>query len=239
MPQWEHDVFDLPVQLAHHQVGESRRASMPGTRRMDYPASAPTGGLIINHVLTVAPNRNRRDLSVSPLGCSGKQATNREGAMNRADFAAELARRRAAAGLSLADLAKRAHLHRGYAGNVEHGHRWPTETVARALDSALDAGGELLDTWKAANRAARTQTRSGDQGLVELLELAARAEASDVSLTTLDLLDCRVDTMARTCTRLPPAELLREVRTSAGQIGRLLDGRATLAQRRRLLTSAG
>lgn len=159
--------------------------------------------------------------------------------MNRADFAAELARRRAAAGLSLADLAKRAHLHRGYAGNVEHGHRWPTETVARALDSALDADGELLATWEAANRAARTQTRSADEDLVELLELAARAEASDVSPTTLDLLESRVDTMARAYTRCPPAELLRDVRAAARQIGRLLDGRATLAQRRRLLTSAG
>jgi transcriptional regulator with XRE-family HTH domain len=114
-----------------------------------------------------------------------------------ADFAADLAPRRAAAGLSLAHLAKRAHLHRGYATNVEHGHRWPTETVARALDSALDAGGELLATWEAANRTPRRQTRSADEHSVELLELAARAEASDVSATTLDLLDSRVDTMAR------------------------------------------
>ena len=157
-------------------------------------------------------------LSVSPPDCGGKQATNREGAMNPADFAAELARRRAAAGLSLADLAKRAHLHRGYAGNVEHGHRWPTETVARALDSALDADGELLATWEAANRAAHTQTRSADEDLVELLELAARAEASDVSPATLDLLDSRVDTMARAYTRCPPADLLRDVRAAARQI---------------------
>jgi transcriptional regulator with XRE-family HTH domain len=159
--------------------------------------------------------------------------------MNRAQFTAELARRRAAAGLSLADLAKRAHLHRGYAGNVEHGKRWPTETVARALDAALDADGELLATWEAANRAPRTQSPSTDGHSVELLELAARAEASDVSPATLHLLDSRVDTIARAYTRQPPAELLRDVRASARQISRLLDGRATLAQRRHLLTSAG
>lgn len=70
--------------------------------------------------------------------------------MKRADFAAELAHRRADAGLSLAALAN---LHRGYAGNIEHGHRWPTETVARALDTALDADGALLATWEAADRA--------------------------------------------------------------------------------------
>lgn len=28
---------------------------MPGTRRVDHSASAPTGGLIINHVPTIAP----------------------------------------------------------------------------------------------------------------------------------------------------------------------------------------
>ncbi|MGH3671781.1 MAG: hypothetical protein ACRDSH_14280, partial [Pseudonocardiaceae bacterium] len=37
----------------------------------------------------------------------------------------------------------------------------------------------------------------------------------------------------------PTRELLRDVRTSARQIGRLLDGRATLTQRRRLLIDAG
>ncbi|HEY3895704.1 MAG TPA: helix-turn-helix transcriptional regulator [Pseudonocardiaceae bacterium] len=157
--------------------------------------------------------------------------------MNRAEFAADLARRRADAGLSLADLATRAHVHRGYASNVEHGHRWPTRTVAQALDAALDADGALLTTWEAANQLPRVRPIS-DQP-TELLELVARAEASDVSRTTLDLLDLRVDDTARAYTRVPPDQLLREVRASAHQIGRLLDGRATLTQRRRLLVAAG
>ena len=160
--------------------------------------------------------------------------------MKRADFAAELARRRADADLSLADLANRAHLHRGYAGNIEHGHRWPTETVARALDAALDADGALLATWEAADRVPHVRgTRDDNEQPTELLELAARAQASDVGATTLDLLDLSVDGMARAYTRAPPAKLLRDVRASARQIGSLLDGRATLAQRRRLLTAAG
>jgi transcriptional regulator with XRE-family HTH domain len=160
--------------------------------------------------------------------------------MKRADFAAELAHRRADAGLSLADLANRAHLHRGYAGNIEHGHRWPTETVARALDTALDADEALLATWEAADRAPHIRGTCDDNGQpTELLELAARAQASDVGATTLDLLDLSVDKMARVYTRAPPAELLRGVRTSARQISSLLDGRATLAQRRRLLTATG
>jgi transcriptional regulator with XRE-family HTH domain len=73
--------------------------------------------------------------------------TGRQTMSERADFAAQLARRRADAGLSLADLAARAHVHRGYAHHVEHGRRWPTEAVARALDDALEADGALLTAW--------------------------------------------------------------------------------------------
>lgn len=69
----------------------------------------------------------------------------------RASFAAELARRRATAGLSLADLATKAHVHRGYLHNVEHGRRWPTAGVVQALDRALDADKALLATWEATN----------------------------------------------------------------------------------------
>jgi transcriptional regulator with XRE-family HTH domain len=158
--------------------------------------------------------------------------------MKRVDFAEELARRRTDAGLSLAALAVRAHVHRGYAGNVEHGKRWPTETVARALDAALDADGELVAIWVAADRVPRVRNTS-TEGFQELLELAARAEASDVGPTTLDLLDLSVERMARAYTRQSAEELLRDVRTSARQIGSLLEGRATLIQRRRLLTAAG
>jgi hypothetical protein len=108
------------------------------------------------------------------------------------------------------------------------------------LDAALDADGALLTTWEAADRVPPVRGTRDDNGQpTELLELAARAQASDVGATTLNLLDLCVDEMARTYTRAPPAELLRDVRTSARQISSLLDGRATLAQRRRLLTAAG
>jgi transcriptional regulator with XRE-family HTH domain len=102
----------------------------------------------------------------------------------RADFAAELARRRVDAGLSLADLATRAHVHQGYAGNIEHGRRWPAQTVARALDAALHADGALMAAWEAGEQEPRLRATNGQP--TELLELAARARASDVSPTTLD-----------------------------------------------------
>ncbi len=66
----------------------------------------------------------------------------------RADFAAELARRRAETGLSLADVASAAHVARGYVHHVEHGHRWPSRTVARALDAAVGANGALVASWQ-------------------------------------------------------------------------------------------
>lgn len=160
--------------------------------------------------------------------------------MERADFAAELARRRADAELSLADVAGRAHVHRGYVHRLERGERWPSCPIVKALDTALAADGALLAAWEAADRAPRVRGTSGDgEQPTELLELAARAETSDVSPATLKLLDLSVEGLARAYTRVPPAKLLRDVRVCARQIGSLLDGRATLAQRRRLLVNAG
>jgi transcriptional regulator with XRE-family HTH domain len=157
--------------------------------------------------------------------------------MKRTDFAAELARRRAEAGLSLADVAVHAHVHRGYIHRMERGERWPSGTVVRAVDAALAADGALLAIWEAVDRLPRVPIKEGQP--TELLELAARAEASDVGAVTLELVELSVDRLARSYTRVPPDELLRDVRTRARQIGRLLDGRATLAQRRRLITAAG
>ena len=104
----------------------------------------------------------------------------------------------------------------------------------------MGADGALLATWESANQVPHVRGTSGDDGQpTELLELAARAETSDVGLTTLDLMDLSVEELARAYTRAPPADLLRTARTRAREIGGLLDGRATLAQRRRLLVAAG
>jgi transcriptional regulator with XRE-family HTH domain len=69
----------------------------------------------------------------------------------RADFAAELARRRADAELSLADVASRAHVHRAHVHRAERGERWPSRPIVQALDTALDADGALLATWDVAD----------------------------------------------------------------------------------------
>jgi transcriptional regulator with XRE-family HTH domain len=71
----------------------------------------------------------------------------------RKHFAAELRRLRAHVGLSLGELAGEAHVNRGYVSHIEHGQRWPSRSVAAALDDALDARGTLLAAWTAGDRA--------------------------------------------------------------------------------------
>ncbi len=72
----------------------------------------------------------------------------------REHFATELRRLRAHVGLSLGELAAQAHVNRGYVSHIEHGRRWPSRSVAAALDDALDARGVLLAAWTAGDRAA-------------------------------------------------------------------------------------
>jgi transcriptional regulator with XRE-family HTH domain len=74
---------------------------------------------------------------------------------------------------------------------------------------------------------------------VELLELNRRAEASDVGGTALRAVDLAVADLARRYIRTPPAELLIVIRRRSRDLVRLLDGRSTLTQRRRLLVAGG
>lgn len=109
--------------------------------------------------ITTSPSRRSGTaarLSVSPATVATAQKTGDtlmdETSAGPADFAAELARRRALAGRSLADVAAAAHVARGYVHNVEHGRRWPSAAVARALDTALEANGALLAVWTRSQR---------------------------------------------------------------------------------------
>lgn len=60
-------------------------------------------------------------------------------------FGEELRRRRTAAGLSLATLAKRVHYSKGHLGNIETGTKLPGSDLARRCDAVLDAGGRLAE----------------------------------------------------------------------------------------------
>lgn len=58
-------------------------------------------------------------------------------------FGAELRARRLAAGVSLAELARRVHYSKGHLSRVETGHKPPGADLARRCDAALGARGEL------------------------------------------------------------------------------------------------
>lgn len=160
---------------------------------------------------------------------------------DRASFAVELARRRAEAGLSLADVAAAAHVARGYVHHIEHSHRWPSRSVAAALGSALNADGRLLDLWQAGDvePPALHVADPGDVAELEALELARRVAASDLSGPTLAQLEEAVDALATAYPSAVPEELLARVRAHLAYVRRLIDARGTLDERRRLLVVAG
>jgi hypothetical protein len=73
----------------------------------------------------------------------------------------------------------------------------------------------------------------------EALELAQRVESSDVSSTTLARLAGAVNDLCCSYASTPPKVLLSGVRHSRRSVARLLDGKATLAEKRELLVHAG
>ncbi|GGP14898.1 helix-turn-helix domain-containing protein [Nonomuraea glycinis] len=77
----------------------------------------------------------------------------------------------------------------------------------------------------------------GDE--IDAMELVRRAEASDVGRDTLERLETAVDDLASAYPSSPPGVLLGRVRRHLGYVSRLLDGRKTITEHRRLLVSGG
>jgi tetratricopeptide (TPR) repeat protein len=75
--------------------------------------------------------------------------------------------------------------------------------------------------------------------VVEAMELARLAEASDVGADALASIERAVERLCHAAAGTPPGSLLPTVRAQRRYVGRLLDGRLTLGQRRRLLAAAG
>ncbi len=175
----------------------------------------------------------------------------------RARFAAELARRRAEAGLSLADVATTAHVARGYVHHVEHARRWPSLTVARALDAAVAAEGALLILWRAgdaARRAAHTgravATTSHSQppedphgALVSAADESAHflawAEASNTGDLTVEQMHADVRRIAACYLQVPTLPLFARARATRDRAFTLLAGRQRPRQTRELYAAAG
>jgi tetratricopeptide (TPR) repeat protein len=80
---------------------------------------------------------------------------------------------------------------------------------------------------------------SRPDAVVEAMELARMAEASDVGADALASVERAVERLRGAAASAPPGSLLPAVRAQRRYVGALLDGRLTVAQRRRLLTAAG
>jgi tetratricopeptide (TPR) repeat protein len=77
----------------------------------------------------------------------------------------------------------------------------------------------------------------GDE--LDAMELARRAAASDVGAETLERLEMAVDDLASAYPSTPPGPLLGRVRRHLTYVVRLIDGKKTLAEHRRLLVAGG
>jgi transcriptional regulator with XRE-family HTH domain len=157
-----------------------------------------------------------------------------------------LAERRKACGLNQESLAEAVGVDRSTVQRWESGrsgpHPWQRPRIAKALGVTVDVLAELLvpdDQPAPAAPHANTRTDTVDSDEYEALELARRVGASDVGAATLDGLEAAFDRLAMSYPVSPPQELLARVRRHCAYVGRLLDGRATLAEQRRLHVLGG
>ncbi|WP_219415419.1 XRE family transcriptional regulator [Pseudonocardia nigra] len=128
-----------------------------------------------------------------------------------------------------------------YVAKLERGAiRWPGEEYRAALRAVLG-----IDTDAVLGFHPPAHANSGGASLPPayvpdgLLELAARAEVSDVGAAAVESLEEVAELLARAYASTPPNELLVQVRRRAAEVSALLDRRTTLAQRRRLLVTGG
>jgi tetratricopeptide (TPR) repeat protein len=158
--------------------------------------------------------------------------------MGEEDFGDVVRRYMDERGLSIRGTAKAA----GYSDHTLlskalNGVRPATPSLAARLDKALGAEGEIKAALPRQPAKRKPAASAADE--VEAIELARRALASDVGDATCERLELAVDDLATAYPRTAPGELMPRVRAHLGYVRGLLDGRATLAQRRRLLTSGG
>src|ERR1022692_2372185 len=106
------------------------------------------------------------------------------------DLGSELRRLLAEQGMSLRDLARHVPCDSGNLSKIARGQKRPSPELAARLDEVLGAGGGLA--------ALAPAVAPGALGTnLDLIELARRAEASDLGSGTLGLLNAAVDGMCR------------------------------------------
>lgn len=127
----------------------------------------------------------------------------------------------------------------GYLSKISRDLRPPSQKMAKRIDDALGAGGRLAALGSQPGQ----PTLSGGAALPaaehELLDLAARADATDLAPGTLDLLDVVVERLCRDYPTVAPEMLSQRGKEHLNYVLRLLEGRTTLTEHRELLVRAG
>jgi transcriptional regulator with XRE-family HTH domain len=162
--------------------------------------------------------------------------------MQMSDFGGELARLMTARYVGVRELARMVPCNPGHISNLRSGKARPSPELARTLDDRLDAGGTLAALAPEPVPHRTQPAVSGGDGVAEeiaALDLARLAELTEVGNGTVERLELAVDELATAYPGTPPAELNSRVRGYLGYTRRLLDGRMTLAEHRRLLVVAG
>jgi transcriptional regulator with XRE-family HTH domain len=130
-------------------------------------------------------------------------------------------------GISLRQLARTVHYDVGGLSKVSRDLQRPSEQMARVLDEALDAAGDLAELAPVSR-----PTSSVD----DTLELASWLEQSNVGDGAIDYLEAAARRLAYDYPRRPPLEVLAETRELQARITTTLrSGRQRLAQTRTLL----
>ncbi|WP_067474033.1 helix-turn-helix domain-containing protein [Nocardia amamiensis] len=138
---------------------------------------------------------------------------------------ARLRAAREAAGLSLSALSARTHYSKALLGMLETEQRRIGPGHVRAYEEVPGRGSVMSD-----------ESTDGEQAAAEWLR---RVATSDVGGDTLDPLESAIDDLAAAYPTTPPGQLLAQVRQHLGYVARLMDGKKTLAEHRRLLVVVG
>lgn len=122
-------------------------------------------------------------------------------------------------------------------GNAERGAHPPSLALRRALDHALEKASDAQrDRFFAAGTARDIRETNPT---LESVELLRRTEASDLGTGTLEQLEELVERLGMDYFAVPPAEFREEVLSWRRYVARLLEGKLTLRERRRLYSVAG
>lgn len=124
-------------------------------------------------------------------------------------------------------------------GNAERGTNPPSLALRRALDHALEKASEAQrDRYLAALTDAGPAIRRTNP-ILESVELLRRTAASDLGTGALEQLEELVEQLGVEYFAVPPAEFRETALSWRRYVVRLLEGRLTLGERRRLYAVAG